>query len=79
MVEFFTIMLYIERYADLDDRMLEIGAGTGRYSYALAQQGYRVDAMDEEAFKLYMKYHFATCERRDMLGIISHALDIFRK
>lgn len=38
-----------------------------------------VDAMDDEQFQLYLRYHFATCEREDMLGITSHALDIFRK
>ena len=38
-----------------------------------------IDAMDDEAFALYLNYHFATCERADLLGITSHALDVFRK
>lgn len=38
-----------------------------------------IDAMDDETFQLYLKYHFATCERGDLLGITSHAVDIFRK
>lgn len=38
-----------------------------------------IDAMDDEAFALYLSYHFATCERADLLGVTSHALDIFRK
>lgn len=38
-----------------------------------------VDAMDDQAFALYLNYHFATCERPDLLGVTSHALDIFRK
>lgn len=38
-----------------------------------------VDAMDEKTFELYLKYHFATCEREDLLGITSHIIDIFRK
>lgn len=38
-----------------------------------------VDGMDDEMFGLYMKYHFATCERQDLLGVTSHSLDIFRK
>lgn len=38
-----------------------------------------VDAMDKSTFDLYLQYHFATCEREDMLGITSHAIDIFRK
>ena len=38
-----------------------------------------IDAMDEETFRLYVKYHFATCERADFVGLTSHALDIFQK
>lgn len=38
-----------------------------------------VDAMNQEQFELYLKYHLATCEREDLLGITSHAVDIFRK
>ncbi|MGO1043624.1 hypothetical protein ACTPEO_12875 [Clostridioides difficile] len=38
-----------------------------------------VDAMDNETFELYLKYHFATCERENLVGITSHAIDIFRK
>lgn len=38
-----------------------------------------IDAMDEETFQLYLKYHFATCERADLLGFTSHSLDVFRK
>ena len=26
-----------------------------------------------------LKYHFATCERPDLAGVTSHALDIFQK
>lgn len=38
-----------------------------------------VDGMDEETFELYLRYHLATCEREDMWGITSHAVDVFRK
>ncbi len=38
-----------------------------------------VDKMDNDTFKLFLKYHFATCERQDMVGITSHSIDIFRK
>ena len=33
-VEFLTTMRYIEKYINLSARVLEIGAGTGRYSHA---------------------------------------------
>lgn len=45
-VEFLTTMKYIEKYIKSDDRVLEIGAGTGRYSHALAREGYDVDAVE---------------------------------
>ncbi len=38
-----------------------------------------IDQMDENTFALYLKYHFATCERADLAGVTSHAVDIFRK
>lgn len=38
-----------------------------------------IDKMDDSAFQLYLSYHFATCEREDLLGVTSHAVDIFRK
>jgi len=38
-----------------------------------------LSGMDEETFAIYLKYHFATCERPDMVGLSHHTLDIFRK
>ena len=46
LVEFLTTMRYIEKYLQPGMRILEIGAATGRYSHALAQRGYRVDAVE---------------------------------
>lgn len=46
MVEFLTTMRYIEKYLRPGMRVLEIGAATGRYSHALAQKGYEVDAIE---------------------------------
>ena len=45
-VEFLTTMRYIGQYIKPGDRVLEVGAGTGRYSHALARQGYTVDAVE---------------------------------
>lgn len=45
-VEFLTTMRYINKYIRPGHRVLEIGAGTGRYSHALARQGYSVDAVE---------------------------------
>ena len=45
-VEFLTTMHYIHRYLRPGAKVLEIGAGTGRYSHALAREGCRVDAVE---------------------------------
>ena len=45
-VEFLTTMRYIEKYIRPGHRVLEVGAGTGRYSHALAGRGYAVDAVE---------------------------------
>lgn len=46
MIEYITTMKYIEKYLKTGMRILEIGAATGRYSHALAQKGYQVDAVE---------------------------------
>ena len=51
----------------------------------LATDGYAnhmrktLDEMDEDTFQLFLTYHFATCERVDLVGYSSHTLDVFRK
>ena len=45
-VEFLTTVHYIEKYLKPGMRILEIGAGTGRYSHYFAQNGYAVDAIE---------------------------------
>lgn len=44
--EYLTTMRYITKYLKSDSKILEIGAGTGRYSLALADKGYTVDAVE---------------------------------
>lgn len=38
-----------------------------------------LDKMDEDTFDKWLSYHFATCERQDLIGATNHALDILRK
>lgn len=35
--------------------------------------------MDEESFRLFMEYHYATCERPELLGASAHTVDILVK
>ena len=45
-LEYCTTMSYIHRYASRQSRILEVGAGTGRYSIALAKEGMDVTAVE---------------------------------
>jgi len=45
-LEYFTTMSFIHRYAGKGSKVLEIGAGTGRYSIALAREGMDVTAVE---------------------------------
>lgn len=45
-VEFLTTVRYIEKCLHLGMKVLEIGAGTGRYSHYFARKGYEVDAVE---------------------------------
>ncbi len=38
-----------------------------------------IDAMDDDTFAKWMDYHFAICERPDLIGASHHTLDIIRK
>ena len=38
-----------------------------------------VDKMDDKTYDLYLRYHFKTCERQDLVGISHHTLDVLRK
>lgn len=54
-VEFVTSMKYIHKYLEdmpSDAKILDIGAGTGRYSVALAEEGYDVTAVELVKYNL---------------------------
>lgn len=45
-LEYLTTMHYIHRFVSSGSKILEVGAGTGRYSVALAKEGYDVTAVE---------------------------------
>jgi len=45
-LEYFTTMHYIHRFVNENSKVLEIGAGTGRYSIVLAKEGIDVTAVE---------------------------------
>ena len=38
-----------------------------------------IDEMDDETFAKWLDFHFATCERRDLVGASNHTLDILER
>ena len=38
-----------------------------------------IDGMDDETFRKWLDFHFATCERQDLVGASNHTLDILEK
>lgn len=51
-IEFLTTMKYIHDYTQIGDKILDVGAGTGRYSIPLSREGYDVTALELVAHNL---------------------------
>ena len=45
-IEYITTLTYIDKYLKPNNRIIEIGAGTGTYSLYYAKKGYQVDAIE---------------------------------
>lgn len=45
-VEFITTVHYLDNIIEPSSRILEVGAGTGRYSFYFAEKGHKVTALD---------------------------------
>ena len=65
-LEYAVTMDYIHRYAGEGSKVLEIGAGTGRYSIALAKEGMDVTAI--ELLKSNLAILRENCERENVLN-----------
>ena len=61
--------------AELPVRRLKLVAADGATNYMREF----VDAMDDETFERWMAYHFAICERQDLIGASHHTLDVLEK
>ncbi len=56
-------------------RRLKLVATDGATNYMRE----RIDAMDDGTFAKWVDYHFAICERQDLIGASHHTLDILQK
>ena len=63
----------IDKTADVTRIKLAATDGPTHYMREL------IDGMDKPTFEMWMEYHFATCERQDLVGASNHTLDILRK
>ncbi len=78
-VEYLTTMKYIHKLISCSEKkkILEVGAGTGRYSIALAKEGHDVDALEYTIHNL----EIMNAKIKDMQNIRTHhgtALDLSR-
>jgi len=74
-VEFLTTMRYISRYLMPQMRILEIGAGTGRYSHALARKGCSVTAVELIPHNIEI-FQANTTPGEDVCVVQGNALDL---
>lgn len=63
----------LRSHFDVTPLHLVASDGSARYMRPILAE------MDEELYQMYLQYHFATCERQDLIGYSNHTLDIFRK
>lgn len=64
---------YINKEADISRIKLITPDGPANYIREF------VNKLSEEEFEIFIKYHLATCERKDILGASAHTLDILKK
>lgn len=71
-IEFITTMKYIHNYLKENDKIIEIGAGTGRYSISLANDGYDVTAVE------LVKHNLKVIEKKSnkVKTILGNAIDL---
>ncbi len=74
-VEYHTTMSYLHRYLTPGAKILEVGAGTGRYSLALASEGYTVTAVELIPHNLAILREKITPEM-DIVTYEGNALDL---
>lgn len=88
-IEFLTTMRYIEKYIRSSDRVLEIGAGTGRYSHTFAAKSepkdlfelVRKEDIDDlmSVFSVTRLHYVAADGCALLMREAVDAIDIFRK
>ena len=73
-VEFLTAMKYIKNYLKKGDKILDIGAGCGKYSITLSEMGYDVTAIE------LVKHNLRVIQKKSdkVKAFLGNALDLSR-
>ena len=75
-------IIELVRKENIDELLAEFNVtrlhyvATDGYAHHMSES---IDKMSGDEFEMYLKYHLATCEREDMVGISHHVIDVFRK
>lgn len=69
-VEFLTAIHYIEKYLKKGDKILDVGAGTGKYSFYFQEKGYDVTALE------LVKHNLKEIEKKNIKAVLGNALDL---
>lgn len=76
-LEFLTTDKYVQKYLNPGCRILEVGAGTGKYSLHYANQGYRVNAIEYVEHNLDILKSKVT-EKMNIIAEQGDAIDLSR-
>ena len=57
-IEFITSMKYIHEYLKKGNKIIDIGAGTGRYSVPLSEEGYDVTSVELVTKFMYNNFQY---------------------
>ena len=71
-VEFLTAIKYIEKYLKKGDKIIDIGAGTGKYSKYFMDKGYDVIAVE------LVKHNLRIIESKGIKSYLGNAIDLSR-
>jgi len=69
----------VEDIAALDEKLPVERIGLVATDGATNYMRDTVDGMDDETFAKWLEFHFAICERQDLIGASHHTLDILKK
>ena len=69
-IEFLTSINYIEKYLKKNDKIIDIGAGTGKYSKYFYDKGYDVTAVE------LVKHNLRVIEEKGIKAILGNAINL---